>query len=129
MPAFHNVIVARLERDVLLQQIRDKPKAWFVEKIVIWHGPVKVIDLAHRRLLAADAALGAAVGDDSDVADTQPNRAHRMGPVIFERRTSDDGRAALLRLADKGRKLHTKARLTATGPNSGGGIRCPRMAG
>src|SRR5215831_3565056 len=55
MPAFHNVIAARLERDVLLQQIRDKPKAWFVEKIVIWHGPVTVIDLAHRRLLAADA--------------------------------------------------------------------------
>src|SRR5262245_45478579 len=37
------------------------------------------IDLAHRRLLAADAALGASVGNDSDVAETEPNRAHGMG--------------------------------------------------
>ena len=51
------------------------------------------IDLAHGRLLAADAALRAAIGDHGDVAEAERNRAHRMRDVILERRAADDGRA------------------------------------
>ena len=51
------------------------------------------VDLAHRRLLAADAALRAAVGDDGDVAQAQRDRAHGMGHVVLERRAADDGGA------------------------------------
>ena len=42
------------------------------------------IDLTHRRLLAADAALCAAIGNHGDVAEAERNRAHRMRHVILE---------------------------------------------
>ena len=51
------------------------------------------VDLAHRRLLAADAALRAAVGDDGHIAQPLLDGAHGVRDVILERRTADDGRA------------------------------------
>ena len=51
------------------------------------------VDLAHRGLLAADAALRAAVGDHGDVAEAERDGAHGMGDVVLERRAADDGGA------------------------------------
>ena len=48
------------------------------------------IDLAHRGLLAADAALGAAIGDDRDVAEPELRSPPGMRDVELERRAADD---------------------------------------
>ena len=50
------------------------------------------IDLAHRGLLAADAALRAAVGDHRDLAEPELDRAMRVRDMKLERRAADDRR-------------------------------------
>ena len=50
------------------------------------------VDLTHRGLLPADAALGRAVGDNRDVAQPQLQRRHRVLDMEHEGRAADDRR-------------------------------------
>ena len=56
------------------------------------------IDFAHGRLLAADAALRAAIGNHGDVAEAERNGAHGVRHVILEGRAANDGRTQKARI-------------------------------